>query len=622
MRTPGRLPVLVATLFATCGPLAFADPAPIDHVDPPNWWVGFRAPTVQLLVHGEGIATTTPALAYPGVRITEVGHGASPNYLYVTLAIDTTAAPGHLPLDFRRDDTTVAHLEYPLEQRRAGSAARHGFDAADVMLLVMPDRFANGDPSNDQAPGTHDRFNRRAGFDRHGGDLAGLRQHLDYLAGMGYTQLWLTPVVENAQPEFSYHGYSITDHYRVDPRYGSNEDLKALSGEARQHGIGIVADLVLNHVGSGHWWMKDLPDPAWLSAGPEVRTNNAHKSVQDVHAAEADRRQFIDGWFDSRMPDLHPMYAPLGNYLVQNAIWWVEYADLSGLRVDTLPYTDKRYVADFMQRVMAEYPDLNIVGEESNDDPAIPAYWQRGHRNADGFDSHLPSVMDFPTRRALLDALKAPTSQHDALMKVYESVADDFLYPDPQRLLVFADNHDTDRIYTELGRDDALWRIAMAFVATTRGIPQILYGTETLMANDRLGDDGDRRRDFPGGWAGDRTNAFTGQGLSPRAAAAQSYLRTLLTWRRHSNAVRSGTLTHYMPAGDVYVYFRAAGDERVMVVLNRNSVATTLDLARFRDDLHGARGARDVIGGRHVALGTTLLLPARSATVLDLDAAP
>ncbi len=450
------------------------------------------------------------------------------------------------------------------------------------------------------------------------GVVAGISAHLDYLAGMGYTQLWLTPIVENAQPAYSYHGYSITDHYRVDPRFGSNAELKALSARAREHGIGIIADLVINHIGSGHWWMRDLPDPAWLSTPTFVKSNHEHRTVQDPHGVETDRRAFIDGWFAPTMPDLHPMYPPLGNYLAQNAIWWVEYGDLSGLRIDTVPYSDKRYIASFMQRVRAEYPRLNIVGEEFTEDPAVLAYWQDGHTNQDGFNSHLPSLMDFMVRKGLLDALGSPASNHNALHELYEVLADDFQYTRPDRLMVLADNHDTDRLYTVLKRDDGLWRMAMAFLATTRGIPQILYGDELLMANDRIGDDGDRRRDFPGGWIGDTIDGFSGHGLTPRVAAAQSFLRTLLTWRASSRAVREGALTHYAPEGDVYVYFRVAGSERVLVALNRNAKETPLDLRRFAASLGGATSGRDVISGATRALGGALTLPPRSATILEL----
>jgi neopullulanase len=596
-----------------------AAPAPIERIDPPSWWVGFESPELQLLVHGRDAASLVPSLDYPGVRLATVTRTDSPNYLFLNLTIERDAAPGRLPLVFRRGGRVVARHDYPLAARRPGSRDRKGFDASDVVYLVVPDRFANGDPANDQPAGTLDHVDRRDGGARHGGDLAGVAAHLDYLERLGVTQLWLTPVLENAQPAFSYHGYSITDHYRVDPRYGSNEDYRALAGAARARGIGLIADVVVNHIGSRHWWLQDLPARDWLNGDrAQPLTNNRHTAIQDPYAAEVDRRRFIDGWFDTEMPDLHPMNPLLGSYLIQNALWWIEYADLAGLRMDTYSYSDKRFMAAFTERVMREYPRLNIVGEETLEDPAMIAYWQAGQRNADGYVSYLPTLMDFPLRAALLAALKAPADASDPFAPLYERLGDDFLYPHPERLLLFADNHDKDRIYTELGGDDALWRMAMVYVATMRGIPQLTYGTELLLANDRRGDDGDRRRDFPGGWPGDAADGFAGRGLEPRVAAAQAFLRTLLGWRRGAPAVHAGTLRHYAPVGGVYVYFRQLGQQTVMVALNKGTTAARLDLARFRESL--ARGAvgRDVLSGARVELGEALELAPRSALVLDL----
>jgi glycosidase len=611
---------LAALLLVLANPARAATPAnPIERVDPPSWWVGFDAPELQLLVHGPEVASLVPSLDYPGVRLATVTRSESPNYLFLNLVIDRDAAPGRLPILFRRGGRVVARHDYPLAARRPGSRDRKGFDASDVVYLVVPDRFANGDPGNDQPPGTLDHVDRRDGFARHGGDLAGISAHLDYLERLGVTQLWLTPVVENAQPKFSYHGYSITDHYRVDPRFGSNEDYRALARAARARGIGVIADIVINHIGSGHWWLRDLPARDWLN-GDRSRplTNNRHTTVQDPYAADVDRSAFIDGWFSAEMPDLRPLNPLLGTYLVQNSIWWIEYADLSGLRVDTYSYSDKRFMADYTRRVLHEYPRLNIVGEETLEDPAMLAYWQAGKVNPDGYVSYLPSLMDFPLRSALIAALKAAPDSADGLNGLYERLGDDFLYANPNQLLLFADNHDKDRIFTDLGRDEALWRMAMVYVATMRGIPQITYGTELLMANDRLGDDGDRRRDFPGGWPGDRADGFSGRGLEPRAAAAQEFLRTLLTWRKTAPAVQSGSLRHYAPAAGVYVYFRRLGSETVLVALNKGASAVTLDLRRFRENLARGVTGRDVLTGASVTLDDQLSLAPRSARVLDI----
>ena len=612
---------MAGSLFGALALLTLIDAraaTPIERIDPPSWWIGFDNPELVLLVHGGGVGSLTPTLEYPGVRLAGSAGLANPNYLSLTLVIDPTAEPGVVPLKFRRNGAIVATYAYPLAPRRAGSRERKGFSEDDAIYLAMPDRFANGDPANDHPPGTLDRVDRRARGARHGGDLAGVIKHLDYLQAMGFTQLWLTPLLENAQPEYSYHGYSITDHYRVDPRYGRNEDVKTLSAAARVRGIGLIGDIVVNHIGSKHWWMSDPPSPDWINGDGAVRTNHAHTAVQDPHAAEADRERFTRGWFSPTMPDLNTTNPMLAAYLIEHAIWWVEYADLAGLRIDTYSYSDKRFMAAFTRRVMAEYPNFNIVGEEWRNDPAMTSYWQAGKQNRDGYASYLPSLMDFPVMSALLGALTMPDSYQSGLTALYEKLGDDFLYPNPRNLVVFADNHDTERLFTLLGRDYDLWRIAIAFVATTRGIPELTYGTEILMANDPPKDDGDIRRDFPGGWAGDAVDAFSGRGLSTQALAAQHYVRTLLNWRKTSPAARRGELTHYAPENGAYVYFRHLDGETVMVALNKGTEPARLDLARFREQLPRGATARDVIADTGVTLLDELWLAPRSALVLDI----
>ncbi len=592
----------------------------IDRVDPPSWWVGFEAPTVELLVHGDGVGHLHPAVQYPGVSIRESYSLPNPNYLSITLEIAKDTAPGDVPIDFALNGTTVTHLSYHLDQRKPASRDRHGFDAHDTVYLIMPDRFANGSRTNDAAPGTRDHVNRADPDARHGGDLKGIEDHLDFLQDMGYTQLWLTPVLESDMPDGSYHGYATTDHYKIDPRFGSNEDYRALSQAAQQHGIGVIEDVVLNHIGLDHWWMKDLPDPDWLSnKGKMIPTNHWHKTQIDIHAAPSDRQQFIDGWFAPSMPDLHPSSPSLGNYLVENAIWWIEYAGLSGLRIDTYPYTDKYYTAEYCRRILAEYPHLNIVGEEApgRSDPVIISYWQSGRTNRDGYVSTLPTLMDFPLRDAMLSALTHHGSGDGGLRDIYEMLADDVVYADPARLLVLGDNHDTDRLYKLLNHNDSAYRMAMAFIATVRGIPQITYGSEFAWSNEKVGD-GYKRLDFPGGFSDDRANAFDGKSIDRRSQETMAYLRSLFRWRRTSKAAQEGTFLHYAPANEVYVYFRTADAEQVMVVLNNNDRATTLPLARFRDTLGARTSAKNALTHEAIVLGETLQLPAKSALILEL----
>jgi glycosidase len=608
-------------LFASLLTTTLAQATTIDRVDPPSWWVGFAAPTVELLVHGEGVGRLHPAVQYPGVTIQEAHALPNPNYLSITLAIAKEAAPGDVQIDFTNNAAVVTRLAYRLNERSEGSRDRRGYDAHDTMYLIMPDRFANGSQSNDAAPGTRDHVNRSDPDARHGGDLQGIEDHLDFLDDMGYTQLWLTPVLDNDMPDTSYHGYAITDHYKIDPRFGSNEDYRHLAQAAKQRGIGLIQDVVLNHIGLDHWWMKDLPDADWLSnKGQVLPTNHWHKTQIDIHAAPSDRQQFIDGWFAPSMPDLHPASPSLGNYLIENAIWWIEYAGLSGLRIDTYPYTDKYYTAEYCRRILAEYPHLNIVGEEApgRSDPVIISYWQSGRTNRDGYVSTLPTLMDFPLRDAMLSALRHSGGGEAGMREIYEVLAEDVIYADPARLLVLGDNHDTDRLYKLLNHDDRAYRMAMAFIATVRGIPQLTYGSEFAWSNERVGD-GYKRLDFPGGFPGDRANAFTGRGLDARSRETTTYLRSLFRWRRSSRAVQEGTFLHYAPVNDVYVYFRDAGAERVMVIMNNNNRTTSLPLQRFRETLGPQRTARNALTRESVKLEDSLTLEAKSALILELQ---
>ncbi|HEY1391990.1 MAG TPA: alpha-amylase family glycosyl hydrolase, partial [Methylibium sp.] len=500
------------------------------------------------------------------------------------------------------------------------SAGRRGFGNADVILNLMPDRFANGNPANDDVPGFADKANRAdndAG--RHGGDIQGIVDHLDHIAAMGYTMLWPTPLTESNQPHYSYHGYAATDTYRIDPRYGSNEDYRRMVAAARERGIGVIQDIVLNHIGSNHWWMRDLPTQDWVSGGSHyVPTGHARTAISDPYAAEVDRESFIAGWFGPEMPDMNQRNPLLATYQIQNTIWWIEYAGLAGIRADTYGYSDKHFLAQWSGRVMLEYPRLNIVGEEWSNNPVVTSYWLRGKKNADGYVSNLPSVMDFPLQATLLRALVAPEGLHSGLVDVYEAMVNDRLYPDPMNLVLFEGNHDLPRLYSMVDEDLALWKMALAFVLTAPRIPQIYVGTEILMTSPKVRDDGAFRHDFPGGWAGDKVNAFTGEGLSDRQKEAQAWLKRVLNWRKTQPAVHRGKFMHYQPQDGMYVYFRYDAKGLVMVVLNKNAGDATLATERFRQVLPQGASGTDVLTGRHYELGDTLVVPARSVLILDL----
>lgn len=600
--------------------LALALPvrAGVQRVEPANWWVGMRHDHVQLMVHAPGIADATARIVRAGVRVKDVARGESPNYLYVTVQVAADAAPGDVPIEFLREGKPIATHAWRIDARAPDSARRRGFDARDAIYLVTPDRFANGDPSNDSAPGLREAANRAAPGGRHGGDLAGIRQRLSYIAGLGFTQLWPTPFLENDQPEYSYHGYAITDLYRTDPRMGSNADVVALSREAKAQGIGLVMDIVLNHIGSKHWWMADLPDRDWINHDARfVPTTHRRTTVQDPYAAPADRAAFTDGWFVDAMPDLNQRNPRLARYLIQNTLWWIETAGLSGIREDTFGYADADFLSAWARAVMDEYPDFSIVGEEWSANPAIVAHWQRGRRNASGHVPHVPSMMDFPLHIALRNALAQPEGFEAGWIVLYEMLANDVLYPDPARLVTFAENHDTPRLLAHLDGDVGLWQVGMAYLATMRGIPQFYYGSEVLLRGPKQRDDGRLRADMPGGWAGDVASAFNGDGLDPAQRAAQDYIRALFNWRKRTPVLHTGALMHFVPHDGVYAYVRHQPGHAVLVLLNKEATPRTVPLERFDAFLRG-RSARLALTGKPIALGKRLQVPARSATLIEL----
>jgi glycosidase len=598
---------------------AGAAPYNIQHLEPPSWWVGMKQGRLQLMVHGEQIADLTPSLTYPGVTLRDVTRVASKNYLFIDLEISQQALPGEFLLRFTQQGQTVLSQPYRLQARAGDSAQRRGFGPADAIYLIVPDRFANGNQNNDSVRTLKEAANRADPAGRHGGDLQGISTHLDYVAEMGFTQIWSTPLTENNQPETSYHGYAATDLYRVDARFGSNEEYRDLVDKARRKGLGFIQDVILNHIGSGHWWMKDLPSADWLNYQDKfVVTNHKRTTIQDPHVSLADRKRFSDGWFVESMPDLNQGHPLLANYLIQNSIWWIEYAGLSGFRVDTYPYSDPRFLSKWSKRIIDEYPNFNMVGEEWTSNPAIVSYWQKGKVNSDHYLSYSPSMMDFPLYYALQEGLMGEDGDRTGLNVLYESLANDFQYPAPENLVIFEGNHDTNRIFSELAQDEGLYRMAMVYLATMRGIPQFTYGTEILMTSPRQRDDGRVRADFPGGWSGDAVDAFSGQGLGKAEKEAQQFLRRLLNWRKSAQVIHQGKLMHFVPEQGTYVYFRYDKRARVMVAFNKNRQPTTLDLGRFQEMLAPGSSGTDVLTGQRISLSKTLTLPARSAMILEV----
>ncbi|HZL12156.1 MAG TPA: glycoside hydrolase family 13 protein [Prolixibacteraceae bacterium] len=591
----------------------------VDRVEPTFWWVGMKNPTVQLMVHGQEIATSEVSLNYPGVRINSVSRQENPNYLFVDISISPEAKAGTFPIQFRKNKKEIISYSYELKNREPNSAKRKGFDASDVIYLITPDRYANGNPANDAVVGLKELPNRADKNGRHGGDIQGIENSLDYISEMGFTSIWLNPVLENNMTQVSYHGYSTTDFYKLDARYGSNEEYRELAQSIHKKGMKLMMDMIFNHIGSEHWWMNDMPSSDWLNLYPDYKiTNHRHTVIEDPYASEADKKMLSDGWFVPSMPDLNQNNPFLATYLIQNSIWWTEYVGLDGIRMDTYAYPDKYMMAEWTRRMLEEYPDFYIVGEEWSMNPAIVAYWQKGNVNSDGYVSYLPGLMDFPLNNAVIKGLKEPESWDAGFETMYVALSNDFIYANPSKLVVFPDNHDMSRFYTQLDENFDWWKMGIVYYATTRGIPQIFYGTEILMTNPGPKDDGIIRSDFPGGWDGDPMNAFTGEGLSDKQKEAQDFIRNVLNWRKTSEAVHSGELKHFIPEDGIYVYFRYNQDEKVMVVLNKNAQEKTIDTSRFGEIMGNCTSGKDVISGMNITDLKNLKSPAMSAMIIEL----
>ncbi|MDA3835280.1 MAG: alpha-amylase family glycosyl hydrolase, partial [Spirochaetales bacterium] len=513
---------------------------------------------------------------------------------------------------------TSATLE--LLAREEDSASREGFNQSDAIYLIMPDRFANGNPDNDEVEGMLEKPNRSEPYGRHGGDLEGIRNRLDFIADMGFTSIWLNPVLENDQPQSSYHGYAITDYYQVDRRLGTNEEYKDLVDAGRQKGLKMIMDIVFNHFGSLHWWMKDLPTNDWVHQYPEfTRSNYRLSTVSDPYASEADLSLTTRGWFDTTMPDMNLGNELVKNYLIQNSIWWIEYVGLQGIRMDTYPYPDKDAMAEWILRVKAEYPDFSIVGESWISEPSKLVYWQKDFPNQDGYNSQMKSLMDFPMAEALGSAFNEGEGWDSGLQKLYDVLADDHLYRYPKDLVVFAENHDLGRMAHFYNSDINKMKMAIAFLGTVRGIPQWYYGSELIMAGDGGDSHGNIRQNYPGGWPGDVTDAFTRAGRTEEQNEVFDFLTKVMNYRKTSEVLHQGNTLHFLPQNEIYVYFRTLNDEAVMVMLNNNADNNTaVDMSRFSEILENYSGGTEVISGKKYDSLTRISVPAKSALIIEL----
>jgi len=592
-----------------------------ERVEPANWWAGMEHNHIQILFYGKNISHLKPESESKDLIVERTVRVENPNYLFLYVEISKSASAGSVPLHFYDKGSHVTTIEYPLLERDEGRASIQGFDTSDVMYLITPDRFVNGDPGNDEIDGLAEGVDRSFRGGRHGGDIRGIMNSLDYISDMGFTAIWLNPVLENDMPEYSYHGYAATDFYKVDQRFGSNELYREMVSEAKKKGIKVIMDMIVNHSGSEHWFVKDLPMHDWLNFQDGfVQSSHRRNTVQDLYASEYDQKKFSDGWFVETMPDLNQRNELLGDYLIQNAIWWIEYSGISGIRMDTYPYPDKDYMSRWTCAVMSEYPDFNIVGEEWTPNPAIVSYWQAGKENHDGYSSCLPSLMDFPMQEALAKGLVEDEKQYGSgLIKTYEMLTNDFLYADPEKLVIFPDNHDMDRFYTQVDNDMNLFKMGLAYMATMRGTPQIYYGTEVLMENNEApGDHGIIRSEFPGGWPDHELNAFTGEGLNSDQKDAQQYIKKILNWRKDKEVIHNGELLHFAPDNGVYTYFRYNESEKVMVILNKNRASVQHDTGKYNEILEGIESGYEVISGETIDLNRIVTLEPSRAYILEL----
>ena len=587
-------------------------------VEPPFWWVGMKNPNLQILVYKQDVAKLTPKIKNPNVELVKIHHIENPNYLFIDVKIKETANAGSFDIDFYSGKNKSWSYKYELKKRRVNSAQRQGFGPEDIMYLLMPDRFSNGNPSNDNMKGMLEKANRENPNGRHGGDIQGISNHLDYLQNFGITALWINPLLENNMKDYSYHGYAITDYYNIDARFGSNQDYLDLVQKAKSNNIKIVMDMVFNHCGSNHWWMKDLPSRDWVHQFDNyTRSNYRGEALTDQHAAQSDRELMHNGWFDRTMPDLNQKNPFLAKYLIQNSIWWIEYADLGGIRMDTYPYADQDFMAEWVAAVYNEYPNFNIVGETWLQTISQTAYFQSTTFPADKKASKLRSVTDFPLCYAANNSLNEEDSWTTGMSKLYMTLSQDFVYANADSNLIFLDNHDINRFANNINSDFNKWKMGMTFLMTTRGIPMIYYGGEFMMTGDKSKGDADLRKDFPGGWKGDSVNVFKHENMTKLQIESLEFTKQLFELRNNHKALQTGKLTQYIPQNHTYVYFRYNDSECFMIVMNNSEKENTLDLSRFKESYEKYTSLRTFGQKEYDKIPPQLIIPAKSATIYE-----
>ena len=591
----------------------------IKKVAPSFWWAGMKNPELQILLYGEDLALSDVSVSGEGIYLKETVRQDNPNYLL--LYFDLSEAKAQTFQILLKSGKKERRISYELKARGRKGEEVKGFTSEDVLYLIMPDRFANGCPENDVIDGMREKtVNRADGFARHGGDLQGISNHLDYIADLGATAIWLNPTQENDMESGSYHGYAITDYYQIDRRFGSNEDFCALVEKAHEKNLKVVMDMIFNHCGSENYLFRDKPSKEWFNYHSNyVQTSFKTASVMDIHASAFEKKIATDGWFTSVMPDFNQRNRHVARYLIQSSIWWIEYAGINGIRQDTHPYADFDFMSQWCKEVLDEYPYFNIVGETWLNSNVLVSYWQKDSKLAAPLNSNLPTVMDFPLQALMNQAFDEETGEWGGgLYKLYDYQTQDLVYANPMNLLTFLDNHDTSRFAQtdEMAKNLKRYKQAMVFLLTTRGIPQIYYGTEILMTGDKGKGDGDLRKDFPGGWQGDTRNCFAKNGRTALENEAFEFTRQLLNWRKGNQVIGKGSLKHYSIQNGVYVYQREFNGKSVVIIMNGTDDSKELDLAPYQEILP-RENALDVLTGKNVNLSGKLCLDGRENLILN-----
>ena len=598
----------------------FAHSLKIDKVCPPHWWVGMVNPDLQILFYGEHIGEFQVKVDYPGVIFKGARQVENPNYLFVDLVITPEAKVGTVSIVFESHGTTRTY-SYSLKRRQGFDNRILGLDPSDFIYLILPDRFANGDTKNDKVKGLHEaEAQRDQQYGRHGGDIQGILQKMDYLQELGVTALWLNPVLTNDQPKESYHGYAATDHYEVDPRLGGNQQFQYLIDECHKRGIKMIMDIIHNHNGNEHWLIKDLPMKDWVHQHDEfTRTTYRAPTIFDPYASEYDRSVMKEGWFDHHMPDLNQDNEYVATYLIQNNIWWIENSGIDGFRMDTYAYSDESFLEKWGEAILDEYPHFGIFGETWVHGTPTQAYFHGQTNIQSGFNSNLPGLTDFQLYYAINAALNEPFGWTEGVAKLYYTLAKDYIYKDASRNVLFLDNHDLGRFYSTVKEDIDKYKMGIGLIMTLRGIPCMYYGTEILMKNDfDWGNHDSVREEFPGGWKDNESNKFTKAGRTEQEQEAFEYVQTLAKWRQNAPAIHSGKLMQFVPYDGVYVYFRYHDDQTVMVVLNSNDKEMELDTKNYAERMNGFTKGKNVVTEKDINDLSKMALPAMSITILEL----